>query len=342
VSDHSIALPAGKLPNELLGRLLDRYTFATDRVVLGPGIGRDAAVIDMGDRYLVAKTDPITFAADEIGWYLVNVNANDIATTGATPKWLLCTALFPAGRATLADVEATFAQLSAACARLGISLCGGHTEVAGGIDHTILVGQMLGEVAPEDLVTPAGLRPGDAIVLTKGIAVEGTAILARERGAELVGLVPPEVLERAAAFLHTPGISVVPEARAALQAAQLHAMHDPTEGGLATALAEMATAGGVGLRVRADLVPIFPETALLTRHFGLDPWGTIASGALLAACAPEDADRVLDAIRALGIWAGVIGEATAEPTLVVVDEEGAEHPLPVFARDEIARFFEET
>jgi len=341
VTDSSTPLPAGKLPNELLGRLLDRYTFTTDRVVLGPGVGRDAAVIDMGDRYLVAKTDPITFAADKIGWYLVNVNANDIATTGATPKWLLCTALFPAGDTRLDDVEAVFADLSAACGTLGISLCGGHTEIAGGIDHTILVGQMLGEVAPEDLVTPDGLRPGDAIVLSKGIAIEGTAILARERGTELEGLVPPDVLERAAAFLHDPGISVVPEARAAAQAARLHAMHDPTEGGLATALAELATAGGVGLRVHADRVPVFPETALLTRHFGLHPWGTIASGALLAACAAEDAERVVQAVRALGIWADVIGEATADDEMVVIDEEGAEQPLPVFARDEIARLFEE-
>jgi len=149
------------------------------------------------------------------------------------------------------------------------------------------------------------------------------------------------VLERAAAFLHDPGISVVPEARAAAQAARLHAMHDPTEGGLATALAELATAGGVGLRVHADRVPVFPETALLTRHFGLHPWGTIASGALLAACAAEDAERVVQAVRALGIWADVIGEATADDEMVVIDEEGAEQPLPVFARDEIARLFEE-
>lgn len=334
-------LPAGKLPNEILGRLLAQYTFPSERVVLGPGVGRDAAVIDMGDRYLVAKTDPITFAADEIGWYLVNVNANDIVTTGAEPKWLLCTALFPAGRTDLAEVEAVFAQLSAACRSLGIALCGGHTEVTGGISQTILVGQMLGEVLPTDLVTPDGLCTGDSIVLTKGIAVEGTAILARERGSELEGLVPPEVIERAAGFLHHPGISVVREARAATRVARLHAMHDPTEGGLATALAELATAANLGIRILAGSVPVFPETALLTHHFGLNPWGTIASGALLIGCAAADADRVVEAIRAEGIWAGLIGEATTGTGVVLVDEEGAEQPLPVFARDEVARLFED-
>ncbi len=341
MSDPYSTLPAGKLPNDVLGSLLARYTFSSERVVLGPGVGRDAAVIDMGGRYLVVKTDPITFAADEIGWYLVNVNANDIATTGAQPKWLLCTALFPAGETALADVEAVFAQLSAACRSLGIALCGGHTEVTSGISRTILVGQMLGEVLPDDLVTPDRLRAGDSIVLTKGIAVEGTAILARERGAELEGLVPHEVVERAAGFLHRPGISVVREARAATRVAHLHAMHDPTEGGLATALSELAIAGNVGLRIDAASVPVLPETALLTHHFGLDPWGTIASGALLIGCAAGDAARVVDAIRAEGIWAGVIGEATEEPGALLVDEEGAAQPLPVFARDEVARLFEE-
>lgn len=334
-------LPAGKLPNHLLATLLDRYATPAERIVLGPGVGRDAAVIDMGDRYLVAKTDPITFATDEIGWYLVNVNANDIATTGGTPRWLLVTALFPVGATDLAVVERVFAQLSHACRHLGIALCGGHTEITSGLDHVVLVGQMLGEVAPEDLVTPEGLRPGDAIVLTKGIAIEGTAILAREMGSELEGLIPPAVLERAAGYLHDPGISVVADARAATGAARLHAMHDPTEGGLATALSELATAAGVGLRIRADRVRVFPETELLCRHFGISPWGTIASGALLIGCAASDAPAVIQAVRAERIWADVIGEAVAGSSVVVTDGEGNEEPLPTFARDEVARLLEE-
>ncbi|MGI6207983.1 MAG: AIR synthase-related protein, partial [Anaerolineae bacterium] len=297
------------------------------------------AVIDMGDRYLVAKTDPITFATDEIGWYLVNVNANDIATTGGTPRWLLVSALFPAGSTDLDAVERVFSQLSAACRHLGVTLCGGHTEITSGLDHVILVGQMLGEVEPENLVTPEGLQPGDAIVLTKGIAIEGTAILARELGWQLEGLVPPEVIERAAGYLHDPGISVVADARIAAGAARLHAMHDPTEGGLATALAELATAGGVGLRIWADRVRILPEAELLCHHFGISPWGTIASGALLIGCAASDAPAVVEAIRAQGIWADIIGEATEGGGAVLVDGEGNEEPLPTFARDEVARLF---
>ncbi len=292
----------------------------------------------MGDRYLVAKTYPITYAADEICWYLVNVNANDIATTGAEPKWLLCTALFPAGQTGLAEVEAVFAQLSAACRSLGIALCGGHTEVTSSINQTILVGQMLGEVLPSDLVTPRAMT-GDSTCSPKASPWRARH-LARERGGELEGLVPPEVIERAAGFLHEPGISVVREARAATRVARLHAMHDPTEGGLATALAELATAANLGIRIRAGSVPVFPETALLTHHFGLNPWGTIASGALLIGCAAADAERVVEAIRAEGIWAGVIGEATTGAGVVLVTRRERATPA-VFARDEVARLFED-
>ncbi len=333
-------LPAGKLPNHLLGPLLHRYVTPTERVVLGPGVGRDAAVIDMGDRYLVAKTDPITFAADEIGWYLVHVNANDIATTGATPRWLLCTALFPEGSTDAASVEGVFRQLSEACGELGITLCGGHTEITPAVNQLVLVGQMLGEVEPEDLVTPEGLTPGDVIILTKGIAIEGTAILAREFGHALEGLLPAETLERAAGFLHHPGISVVADARLAAGVAHLHAMHDPTEGGLATALQELAQAGGVGLRVYPDRVPLYPETELLCRHFGLNPWGTIASGALLIGCAPADVAAVIAALQSEEIPAAVIAEALPGSGVTLVDEGGKECPFPTFARDEIARVFE--
>ncbi|MHB0874619.1 MAG: AIR synthase-related protein [Anaerolineae bacterium] len=332
-------LPTGKLPNEVLGALLARYVRSGERVVLGPGVGRDAAVIDMGDRYLVAKTDPITFATDEIGWYLVNVNANDIATTGATPRWLLCTALFPAGRTEASLVESVFAQLSDACASLGIALCGGHTEVTHGLDHVVLVGQMLGEVAPDRLVTPEGLVPGDALLLTKGIAIEGTALMAREKSAELEGLIPAAVVARAEGYLHDPGISVVRDAQVAGSVARLHAMHDPTEGGVATAVTELATASHVGIRVRAASIRVLPETALLCRHFGLNPIGTLASGALLIGCARDDAESIVAALAAAGIWAGVIGEVFAGSGAWLEDESGSVVPMPTFAPDEVARLF---
>ena len=166
-------LPTGKLPPKLLDELLARHSRPDPRVVLGPRAGEDAAIIDMGDRYLVAKTDPITFATDEIGWYAVNVNANDVACCGAVPKWFLATLLLPEQRTDAALVERVFAQIADACAALDVTLCGGHTEITYGLDRPIVVGQMLGEVAPDACLSTSGARPGDALILTKGIAVEG-------------------------------------------------------------------------------------------------------------------------------------------------------------------------
>jgi hydrogenase maturation factor len=335
------SFPLGKLPAEVLARLLASVKPADPRVIVGPGIGLDAAVIDMGDRLLVAKTDPITFATDSIGWYAVQVNANDIATTGATPRWFLATVLLPESRADETMAENIFSQIHTACAAIGVSLVGGHTEITYGLDRPIVVGAMLGEVAREQLVTPSGARPGDAIVLTKGIAVEGTAILAREKAGELSEF-SDGFLERCRQFLMEPGISVVRDAAIAMRCAagRVHAMHDPTEGGLATGLYELAQASGVGMMIEASAVPVYSETLALCRVMGLDPWGLIASGALLLVVEAADAENIVRALEAQDIRAAIIGRVTDQANQMVVRDESGPHELMRFERDEIARLFE--
>jgi hydrogenase expression/formation protein HypE len=329
----------GKLPPEHLARLLLRHAPADPRVVLGPGVGRDAAVVSFGDRYLVAKTDPITFASDEIGWYAVHVNANDVACTGATARWFMATLLLPEGRTRPELVDAIFDQIADACRELGVALVGGHTEITHGLDRPIVVGCMLGEVTLGRLVRPAGARPGDALLVTKGVAVEGTAIIAREKAHDLAG-VDRSLLERCQAFLYDPGISVVRDAAVATAAGEVHAMHDPTEGGLATGLWELGQAAGVGLEVDEAAVPILPETHTLCAQLGLDPLGLIASGALLLAVAPEDAAAILTALKAAGVAATRIGRVVERERGIVLRSATGERPLPRFERDEIARLFE--
>ncbi|MEE2753246.1 MAG: AIR synthase related protein, partial [Candidatus Latescibacterota bacterium] len=231
-------LPPGKLPLGLLDDLLNRYTRSEDpRVLVGPKLGEDTAVIDFGETLLIAKTDPITFATDEIGYYAIHVCANDIATMGATPKWYLPTVLLPQEETDVNSVTAIFESIHTAATDVGITICGGHTEITTGLDRPIISGQMLGEVSRDKLITSDGLKVGDRILLTKGMGIEGTALLARELAEELDGYgIPADVAERSAHFLKNPGISVLPEARIACEIAQPHAMHDPTEGGVATAL----------------------------------------------------------------------------------------------------------
>ncbi len=330
---------AGKLPLELLSELLDRVRSDDPRVVLGPRPGEDAALIDMGDRYLVAKSDPITFATELIGWYLVQVNSNDLAVMGATPRWLLATVLLPEGTRPDA-VRAVFEQLREACSTLGVSLVGGHTEVTYGLPRPLAVGALLGEVDKEDVVLTAGARPGDAVVLTKGVAIEGTAILAREARDELVDAgLDARMVDHASRLLFDPGISVVQDAAVARAAADVHSMHDPTEGGLATALREMCEAAGVGVVVDVDAVPVLPESRAVCRALGLDPLGLIASGALLATVSSEEAPGLVAALKRESIAAGVIGRVTVPEDGLRLRTGGGLRELPAFDRDELARFF---
>ena len=332
-------MKAGKLPLDLLSRLLAGIPQDDPRVVVGPRTGEDAALKDFGDRHLAAKTDPITFATDLIGWYVVQVNANDLAVMGATPRWLMATLLFPEGTHP-GEVEEAFGQLGRACADLGVTLVGGHTEITYGLSRPLAVGAMLGEVEKGMEVLTSGARPGDSLVLTKGIAIEGAAVLARESATELRSAgVHQQVIDRAAELLFTPGISVARDARLAVQAADVHAMHDPTEGGLATGLLELATAAGVGLTVDLDRIPIVEESRIICQALGLDPIGLIASGALLVALPPEDVPRLVESLAAEGIQAAEIGRVTPPEDGLKLRVDREEQPLPVFERDELARWF---
>ena len=333
-------LPAGKLRSEILQAVLEKHPVTDPRVVVGPRVGEDAAVIDLGDRYLVATTDPITFATDEIAWYALCVNANDVAVRGARPRWFLATLLLPDGATSEETVTTLFDRLGEACDELEIALVGGHTEITHGLDRPVVVGTMLGEVAKDKLVTTGGARVGDAVVMTKGVPLEGAAIIAREKEAELgTRGVRASTIRKAKAFLRSPGLSVLPEAEIACELAAVHSMHDPTEGGIATALVELATAADVGLRIDRERIVILPEGAELCAAFGLDPLGTIASGALLMTLAPAEASIVIHALAREGIDSHYIGRVVPrEQGVMLVDATGP-RPMPVFPRDEIARLF---
>ncbi len=307
-------LPTGKLPPELLDALLHRYSSSDARLLVGPRAGEDAAVIDFrpavmtaGGSLLVAKTDPITFATDEIGWYAVNVNANDVATMGAQPRWFMATILLPAGRTTPALAEQIFAQLHAACTQLGITLAGGHTEVTYGLDRPMICGTLLGEVAPADLVTTAGAQVGDRVYFLRAAPIEGIALIAREKEADLQQRgVEANLIRRAQEFLHDPGISIVATARLVCATLHPHSMHDPTE---------------------CDL-------------YGLDPLGTIASGGLLVTTAAEDDTRLVAACQQAGIPVACLGWVVeAAEGVMERDAAGGWRPLRTFATDEITRLF---
>ncbi len=334
-------IPPGKLPVDLLNRLLAQAPTQDPRVLLGPGIGIDCAIVKTGDTLQVFKSDPITFATDQIGWYVVQVNANDIVTTGAVPRWMLITMLLPEQGTTVGYVEQIAAQVSKACRDIGITLIGGHSEVTAGLDRPVLVGTLVGEVKQEDLVTPRGARPGDRLLLTKGIPIEATAILAREFPEELAaGGFSPEEIHKAQEFLTDPGISIVKDVKVALQAGKITAMHDPTEGGLATAIWEISEACGRSIYFDPATIYIPDLSARICRVFDLDPLGAIASGALLFTAPPGDGLKIRQALEQRGILCMEIGAVEDGPVSVWVASGNGRELLLRPQRDEIARLFE--
>jgi len=327
--------PVGKLSHDRLAALLGGLPGGRGAgVVVGPAIGEDAAVLAVGDRRLVVATDPITFAADRAGWYAVQVNANDVATMGAKPKWFQACVLMPTDSPV--SVEAIFKDIANACRELGVSVVGGHTEVTAGVEHPIVIGTMMGLAGHDAWVKSAGARVGDAIVLTKSAAIEATAILARECGDRLAGNVSRAMLNRAARFLFDPGISVVRDAMIAARAGAT-AMHDPTEGGVMTGLWEMARAARRRFVVDAEAIPVRDEPRAVCGSLGIDPLRAIASGCLLISTPADRVDALTRRLRRAQIPATVVGEVhRGRPGLF--DADGRR--VPVSATDEIAKLFE--
>lgn len=334
----SIPLPAGKFPNELLKEFLDDAKFSDQSVIVNPGIGEDIAAVDVGkEEVLILKSDPITFATDAIGHYAVLINANDIATSGATPRWLLTTLLFPI-KTTAARIFKVLYELKTVCDQWGITLCGGHTEITDAVCRPVISCALAGTVSRSDLIKKEQMQPGDQVLLTKGVAVEGTSIIAREFDKRLAGLgMPKSEIDTCKGFLSD--ISILAEARVAATIPGVSAMHDVTEGGLATALVELSLAGGHPIQVRMEDIPVFPETEKIGKLMDIDPLGLIGSGSLLICCRKPDCEELTNRIQAKGIAVTQIGEVTKGSPGVMAERNGAVVEWPRFAVDEITRLF---
>lgn len=330
----------GKLPPAILKELLAKVKIQDERVLLGPHVGEDAAAIRFGDKTLVVKTDPVTFTTDLIGWYVVNVNANDIATMGAEPRWFLSTILLPE-KSSQQEARLIFEQILEACSSLGITLIGGHTEISHSLDRPVVAGCMLGEMEKQPIISTAGAQVGDDIVVTKGIAIEGATILARESKQTLLSSgISEDIISRAAEYLFSPGISILKEARIACSTVEVHSMHDPTEGGLATGLSEVAIAAGVGLLIDEKNIPVLPECRDICEKIAVDPLGLLASGTLLITLPRSDTSRLLAKLQDAGIEATNIGKVVAAGEGVKLRTAAEKKDLPQFERDELARFLD--
>jgi HAD superfamily hydrolase (TIGR01509 family) len=334
----SLPLPMGKLPNDLLEAFLGRLKFQDPSILVHAGVGEDTAAVDIeAAEVLVLKSDPITFVADAIGRYAVLINANDIATSGADPRWLLTTLLFPIG-STASKIWQVMHDLASVCRQWNITLCGGHTEITDAVARPVVIGMLAGTVARRDLIDKRRMQQGDQILVTKAVAVEGTAIIAGEFKDQLLaqGLTDAEV-DECRRLLND--VSVLQEAGIARRQDGVHGMHDVTEGGLATALEELSLAGGHKIRVHMETIPVFPQTEKLCRLFDIDPLGLIGSGSLLICCRSDVTESLIKRISEAGIGITCIGEVLAAGRGVEALDQGTPVRWPKFEVDEITRLF---
>ncbi len=335
---YGLPLPAGKFPADLLDDYFEHLPATDPRLLITPGIGEDTAALDLaGKDTLVITSDPITFVTDRLGDYTVVINANDIATSGAIPQWLMTTLLFPPASSASA-VRMVMRDIARACRQWDITLCGGHTEITDAVSRPVVIGTLTAALERKDLIRKDRMQAGDHILLTKGVAVEGTAIIAHEFAERL------QTLGVGEAFIlkcqdFTEEISILPEAAAARQFPGVTAMHDVTEGGLATALAELSMAGGQRLRIDMTAIPVYPQTARLCRLLGIDPLGLIGSGSLLLTCHPESSAAIEAAIQQCGVPVTRIGEVHGAGEGIEARHCGRAVDWPVFAVDELTRLF---
>jgi len=334
-------LRTGKIPHDVLKRcVLPHLGAVSDRVIRGAGVGEDAPIIDMGDKVLVAKANPITGAEGNIGRLVVHINANDVAARGAKPLWFMNT-IFLQEDSSDSRLEDLMVEIDRACAELGVQIIGGHTECVAGLTHTVIAGFMMGEAPKRRYVTTGGAKPGDRIILTKTAGLEGTSILANDLGEKLFRKIDPKTLQRARRMVES--ISIVPEALKAVEVGGVHSMHTPTEGGVINGLYEIGAAASVGLSVEENLIPIAPETSIIAETLEVDPLKLLSSGSLLITADESKAEKIIQALEAINVSSSIIGSVKERSEgRVLTRTDGSQKTIDPVRQDELFRVLGES
>jgi len=325
----------GKVPENILKRsIIKQIKTKRKEILVGAGVGEDCAVISLAaDEVFVISTDPITGTSHDIGSLSVHVTANDIASSGAEVIGVMLSVLLPENTEE-AELKDMMRQVEETCAKLHIQTIGGHTEVTKAVSQAIITVTGVGKVKKDRVITTSGARPGDDVVVTKWIGLEGTSIIAKEKEQELLSKFAPSFVEKAKSF--SDYLSVVPEAAVAAKSG-VSAMHDVTEGGIFGALWEVAEASGTGLEIDLKKIPVRQETIEVCEYFGLNPYTLISSGSMLiAGPAGHDLVRVL---QEAGIHAAVVGKVTSGNDRVLLNE-GERRFLEPPKTDELYKIYE--
>lgn len=331
-------LPFGKVPSEILEAYVYPYLGARrSDVILGPARGEDAAVVEADKILVVSSCDPISGALSHIGWLAVNISANDVSTLGVKPRWFHSCILLPEGSG-VEDLAVISRQIHEAAEELEVAVVGGHSEVTPGLNHPVIVGFCMGVADKGRYVTSSGAKPGGKIILTKGAAIEGTAIICADKAEKAREILGEDGWRKGSEYIKM--ISVVREALAAFNFGGVQAMHDPTEGGVAGGLHEIADASKCGFKIYEDKLLIKPETRKICEAFNLDPLRLISSGALLIVADGGKAEAITGHLKDIGVDTSIIGEVVEDPGhRRIVTSNGEELELTRPEMDELWKIF---
>lgn len=323
-------------PRRLQQLLADNFGAPSDRVILGPGPGLDAAIVALDDQRIMAIAEDPIFPApglplEIMGQFTVHIGASDVAVTGVTPTYMTYTLLLPRG-CPESDARTIIAAISRHAADLGIAIVGGHTGWYDAVTIPTVGGVAVWGFADRDKwISPGGAHDGDVILLTKGPSIEAAALLAIVYRDRLRKQLAEEVVDRACA--RADQITVVADALTAFRAGGANAMHDATEGGVLGGLWEMAVASGLGLEVDLDAVAVPEDIASVAAALDFDPWCAISEGTLLAAVRPDAVSNVMSAWQETGIESWQIGRFSASNPAVTIRRDGKTTELTEPAQD---------
>ncbi len=299
-STRPFSLPEGKLPAEVLSKLLRSFR-SSKNLLIGPSIGVDVGIVKNPGKYLVTSTDPITGATRRLGWHAVNVSANDVATSGIMPSTLCIVSLFPRGTK-FGEIRAVLNEINTTARKLGVAVAGGHTEITKEVTHPIITVTCFG--SGDRFVTAANSRSNDSILMTKSAGIEGTSILYSLKRARKS--IRPEMVARGLKLIDS--MSVVRDAKVAFATGKVHAMHDITEGGVLGAALEMSIASRIGFKLELGAIPVDESTRIICKRLKIDPLRLIGSGSLMLSCRRSNASEIISALERRRIACTEVGQ----------------------------------
>lgn len=304
----------GKLPEPALIRsVLKQVGHRREEVLVGPSVGQDCGAFAVSEgEAIVMSSDPITGTTKDLGSHCIHITVNDLAAAGAEPIGVMLTMLLPP-TIKESQIKKIMQDAESVCRSLNIEIIGGHTEITTVVTQPVITVTGVGKISKEKLMTVRQIRADQDIVITKWIGLEATAILAKEKEAELSQRFPAALIEKAKGF--DQYLSVVPESRIAMAHNGVTSMHDITEGGIFGALWELVNGAGLGLDVDMRKIPICQETVEICEHFGLNPYMIMSSGSMMIVT--DDGHELVRKLELEGIHAVVVGRTTDSKDKVI-------------------------